>query len=202
MMEIRPTELKDLPLVMEIYDYARAFMRANGNATQWIDGYPSESFIRQEIEDGHSYVCTDEQGEILGTFCFILGEDPTYLNIYEGAWLNDEPYGVIHRMAASGKRKGVSEACLNWCFEHFENIRVDTHRDNKVMQHILTKYGFQRCGIIYVKNGTERMLTKEYFNCTLPFSRSLFIDKLLVHINQASVSYGASVGFLGGNVVY
>ena len=36
MMEIRPTELKDLPLVMEIYDYARAFMRANGNATQWI----------------------------------------------------------------------------------------------------------------------------------------------------------------------
>ena len=30
MMEIRLTELKDLPLVMEIYDYARAFMRANG----------------------------------------------------------------------------------------------------------------------------------------------------------------------------
>ena len=55
-MEIRLTELKDLPLVMEIYDNARAFMRANGNATQWIDGYPSESFIRQEIEDGHSFV--------------------------------------------------------------------------------------------------------------------------------------------------
>ena len=117
MMEIRPTELKDLPLVMEIYDYARAFMRANGNATQWIDGYPSESFIRQEIEDGHSFVCTDEQGEILGTFCFILGEDPTYLNIYEGAWLNDEPYGVIHRMAtirlmneiAKGRCSGETE---------------------------------------------------------------------------------------------
>ena len=26
MMEIRSTEIKDLPLVMEIYDYARAFM--------------------------------------------------------------------------------------------------------------------------------------------------------------------------------
>ena len=25
------------------------------------------------------------------------------------------------------------------------------------MQHILTKYGFQRCGIIYVKTGTERI---------------------------------------------
>lgn len=68
MMEIRSTEIKDLPLVMEIYDYARAFMRATGNTTQWIDGYPSEVLIRQEIEDGHSFVCIDEQGEILGTF--------------------------------------------------------------------------------------------------------------------------------------
>ena len=34
MMEIRPTELKDLPLVMELYDYARAFMLATGNTTE------------------------------------------------------------------------------------------------------------------------------------------------------------------------
>ena len=105
-MEIRPTEIKDLPLVMEIYDYARAFMRATGNTTQWIDGYPSEALIRREIEESHSFACIDEQGEILGTFCFILGEDPTYQQIYEGAWLNDEPYGVIHRLATNGKQKG------------------------------------------------------------------------------------------------
>ena len=156
-MKIRATELKDLPRVMEIYDYARAFMRTNGNVTQWIGGYPSEALIRQEIEDGHSFVCMDGQGEILGTFCFILGEDPTYQHIYEGNWLNDEPYGVIHRLATNGKRKGVSDACLNWCFEQWGNIRVDTHQDNKVMQHILTKYGFQRCGFIYVMLGTERI---------------------------------------------
>lgn len=142
---------------MEIYDYARAFMRANGNATQWIDGYPSEALIRQEVEEEHSFVCIDEQGEIVGTFCFILGDDPTYLRIYDGAWLSDEPYGVIHRMATGGNRKGVAKACLDWCFERCGNIRVDTHRDNKVMQHILTKYGFQPCGIIFVKNGTERI---------------------------------------------
>ena len=143
MMEIRSTEIKDLPLVMEIYDYARAFMRATGNTTQWIDGYPSEALIRREIEESHSFACIDE--------------DPTYQQIYEGTWLNNEPYGVIHRLATNGKQKGVSETCLNWCFERWPNLRVDTHRDNKVMQHILTKYGFQRCGIIYVKNGTERI---------------------------------------------
>ena len=63
-MEIRATEIKDLPLVMEIYDYARAFMRATGNTTQWIDGYPSEALIRREIEESHSFACIDEQGEL------------------------------------------------------------------------------------------------------------------------------------------
>lgn len=154
---IRPAGLEDLPLVMEIYDYARAFMRANGNVTQWVNGYPSEELIRQEIQDGHSFVCTDGDGEIVGTFCFILGDDPTYRQIYDGAWLNDEPYGVIHRMGTNGKRKGIAEACLDWSFQHSDNIRVDTHRDNLVMQHILEKNGFKRCGIIYVRDGTERI---------------------------------------------
>lgn len=63
---------------------------ATGNTTQWIDGYPSEALIRREIEESHSFACIDEQGEILGTFCFILGEDPTYQQFNEGAWLNDD----------------------------------------------------------------------------------------------------------------
>lgn len=157
MMLIRPTEINELPFVMEIYEYARSFMRANGNTTQWVNGYPSEELIRQEIVDRHSFVCIGVQGELLGTFCFILGDDPTYQQIYEGAWLNDGPYGVIHRMATNGKQKGVADACLEWCAERSDNIRVDTHRDNLVMQHILEKRGFQRCGIIYVGDGTERI---------------------------------------------
>lgn len=156
-MVIRPTELTDIPLVMGIYEYARNFMRANGNATQWVNGYPSEELIRQEIKDSHSFVCIGGQGEIIGTFCFILGDDPTYRQIFEGEWLNDEPYGVIHRMATNGKHKGVADACLDWCMEQSDNIRVDTHKDNLVMQHILEKRGFRRCGIIFVRDGTERI---------------------------------------------
>lgn len=156
-MLIRRTKQEDLPQVMKIYEYAREFMRAQGNQTQWINGYPSEELIRQEIIEGHSFVCTSEEGEIQGTFCFILGEDPAYEHIYEGAWLNDEPYGVIHRLATAGKQGGLAKACLEWCAKRCTNLRVDTHRDNLVMQHILEKHGFCRCGIIYVKNGTERI---------------------------------------------
>lgn len=142
---------------MAIYAAARAFMQQTGNPTQWGDHYPSESFIREEIAAGHSYVCLNEQGEIVGTFCFILGEDPTYQQIFEGSWLNDEPYGTLHRIASSGKEKGVARTCFEWSFSQCPNIRVDTHHDNRVMQQIIASQGFTCCGIIYVSDGSPRL---------------------------------------------
>jgi RimJ/RimL family protein N-acetyltransferase len=37
------------------------------------------------------------------------------------------------------------------------NIRIDTHRDNAIMQHLLEKNGFVKCGIIYVEDGSPRI---------------------------------------------
>ncbi len=156
-MNIKKTEQADLSIVMGIYDCARNFMRANGNSDQWINGYPSAELISREIKEGHSFVCENNEGKIIGTFCFIEGEDPTYLRIYGGRWLNDEPYGVIHRMASSGEEKGIMAECLKWCFLRCKNIRVDTHRRNLVMRNVLKKNGFTQCGIIYIQDGTERL---------------------------------------------
>ncbi|HHV84340.1 MAG TPA: GNAT family N-acetyltransferase [Petrimonas sp.] len=161
-MRIRPARHADLPRLMQIYETARRFMQQTGNAGQWVDGYPKEELIVHDIEQGHSYVCLDENNGITGTFYYIFGEEPTYLNIYEGSWLNDEPYGVIHRIASSGKQKGVAETCIRWCLEECKNIRIDTHRDNKVMQNILQKLGFTRCGIIYLENGAERLAYQRF----------------------------------------
>lgn len=159
---VRPATVDDLPVVMSIFDHARSLMRAGGNFTQWTDGYPSESLIREEIGLGRSFVCTNEAGEPVGVFSFILGEDPTYLVIEDGHWLNDLPYGVIHRMATAGKQRGVADACLRWCASRCDNLRVDTHRDNAAMLHILEKHGFRRCGIIYVRDGTPRIAFQRY----------------------------------------
>ena len=41
-MEIRKALLQDLDQIMQIYENAKAFMRANGNKEQW------ETVIRQE----------------------------------------------------------------------------------------------------------------------------------------------------------
>lgn len=156
-MTIRLSHPEDLDAIMEIFSYARRFMQEHGNPNQWINGYPSGELIMREINDGHSYVCENKNGEILGTFCFIPGEDPTYARIDDGQWLNDDPYYVIHRMATNGKQKGIADQCFAWCFAHCANIRVDTHHDNIVMQNILKKHGFHRCGIIYTHNGTPRI---------------------------------------------
>ena len=156
-MNIRQTRQEDLAEVMAMYDYARRFMQEHGNGNQWINGYPSEELISNEIKASHSFVCENEQGELVGTFCYIEGIDPTYLKIYEGEWLNDEPYGFIHRMATVRGRRGVASYCLDWCFQQSGNIRVDTHRNNIPMQKVLERNGYKRCGIIYLKNGDERI---------------------------------------------
>lgn len=155
--QIRPTTPDDLAEVMAVYAIAREFMRCSGNASQWAGGYPAASFIIEEIASGHSFVCEDEAREIVGTFCLIFGDDPTYARIYDGEWLNNEPYATVHRIASSGKERGVAKFCIDWCFTQYPNIRIDTHRDNLVMQHIIQSMGFTYCGIIFVSNGSERL---------------------------------------------
>lgn len=155
---VRHTTMDDLPRVMQIYNYARQLMRQNDNPHQWGDTYPSVEVIEEDIRQLQSYLCINADGEILAVFCFFQGkEDPTYRKIYQGEWLNSRSYGVIHRIATSGKQKGIAGIIFDWCSRQIINLRIDTHRDNRAMQHILQKYQFQYCGIIYLKDGAERL---------------------------------------------
>ena len=96
-------------------------------------------------------------GQIEAVFAFILGADPTYAAIEDGQWLDDTlPYGTVHRLASAGKHKGVASAVLDWSMEHCQSLRADTHADNKIMQHLLEKNGFTRCGVIHVADGSPR----------------------------------------------
>lgn len=155
-MTIRKAVKDDLPYIFEIYARARKFMAENGNPNQWGDIKPGKELVESDIEKGISYVC-EKDGKILGVFAFICGEDPTYKIIYDGEWLNDKPYAVIHRIASSGKVKGTGEFCLKWVLSQYPNIRIDTHRDNTVMRYLMDKLGFAYCGIIHLEDGDERL---------------------------------------------
>ena len=157
-MNIRNSKTEDLPVLMQIYDDAREFMRESGNAEQWSGGYPSDKIIISDVEAENSYVC-EEDGKILGVFCYFFGNDPTYEKIYGGEWLNSEPYGVIHRIAVAKEAhgKGVAKKCFEFALERAKNVKIDTHKDNVPMQKSLKKNGFVRCGIIYLESGDERI---------------------------------------------
>lgn len=157
MITIRKGKLAELDAMMSIYDKARAYMRENGNMTQWNNGYPSRSIVENDIESGVNYVGVDESGEIVMTFAFITGEDPTYSLIEDGAWLDEQPYATIHRLASSGRHKGIFRRCIEFCNSRINNIRLDTHADNRTMQNAAISLGFRRCGIIYCSDGTPRI---------------------------------------------
>lgn len=155
-MKIRKTALSDVPAVLEIYECARKFMAENGNPNQWTDGYPDDSTLLQDIESGDSYVITDGS-DTVGTFSLIIGEEETYRVIENGCWREDMLYGTIHRLASAQKERGIAKACFDYCREKCGYLRIDTHRDNKPMQAAIEKYGFKKCGIIHVRNGSERI---------------------------------------------
>lgn len=157
-MLIRRSTYEDLPRLMQIFAEARQIMRESGNLTQWPDTYPSEATIIHDICNGHSYVCCSENGTVEGTFACIPGPDPTYAVIYDGEWPDNDPYLVIHRIAASkDSGGGIAAACFRWAFEGTDTIRIDTHKDNVIMHHILQKNGFTRCGIIHLADGAPRV---------------------------------------------
>lgn len=151
---VRPTVAEDLERVMEIYSFARERMAANGNPNQWINGYPAVADIMGDISSGVSYV-VEISGIIAGVFTYIIGNDPTY-DFIEGEWLNDRPYGTIHRIAAAPGFNGVADICLDFCKSKGVDIRIDTHADNAPMLGWITSRGFSYCGIIYCHNGTPR----------------------------------------------
>lgn len=155
-MHIRKTVKTDLPQIGKIYDNAKKFMCETGNPNQWNTEKPNAESAREDMEKGVGYV-VEENGEILAVFMFSQAPDPTYARIYNGKWLSDAPYGVIHRVAVAKQGQGIIGHCIEECFAVCQNLRIDTHRDNIPMQRALLKRGFEYCGIIHLANGEERL---------------------------------------------
>ena len=153
-LTIRPAMQAELVEIEAIYASARRFMCENGNPTQWNDGYPRRELLEEDLRLGRLYVAVQAE-KICGVFMYALGEDPTYGYMEGGSWRADTPYGTIHRIASCSS--GVFAAAVEFCHNQCAHVRVDTHADNKPMQHLAEKFGFSRRGIIYVEDGTPRI---------------------------------------------
>ena len=165
-MVIRPATAADIPALRPVFEAAKSTMRADGNHDQWsAPGFPDDTLLLRDIDRGGGFVI--ESGspvaagplpapQIVAYFALLPSPEPTY-DYIEGAWLTDEPYGVIHRIASYPDVHGVFSAIIDFAADRYPHLRIDTHRDNRIMEHVITAAGFTYCGIIWLPDGTDRL---------------------------------------------
>jgi RimJ/RimL family protein N-acetyltransferase len=161
-LNFRKTVKEDIDNVMVVIKQAQEYFKEKG-INQWQNNYPNNDTINNDITNGHSYVLLKDE-DIVATVAVSFDEESTYNNIYEGKWIANDKYAVIHRIAVDNTYKGlglsseiikrIEELCLS---KDVHSIKVDTHRENLSMQKLLKKNNFEYCGVIYLLDGNERI---------------------------------------------
>lgn len=158
-MQIRHANRNDFPTILPIYEQARRFMALTGNPNQWINGYPSQKQLKEDLAENRLYVCC-EADKIAMVFVFFIGIDPNYRIIEDGCWPDDRPYGTIHRIASAQSVPHASDFVVSWCSEQCRqagaSLRGDTHEKNLPMQRVFIRNGFVKCGIVHMADGSPR----------------------------------------------
>lgn len=162
---LRRAQLQDLTAIMKIIDDAKELLKKNGSP-QWQNGYPDQETFTQDIVMQTNWILINDN-KVVATATLQLTPEPTYRNITQGQWQQpDEPYATIHRVAISSNYRGQGLSKLLFSnlltvgqMQGIKNFRVDTHRNNKAMQHIVENFNFKKRGIIKVndQNDPERL---------------------------------------------
>ena len=133
-MKIRNAELCDLPYLLEMLENAKASLRALG-IDQWQNGYPNENTLREDIQNKICRVVIDDKNNILASADVYVGDEPTYHEIYNGAWQTENKiYGIVHRImaASNAKKRGAASFLMTYCAKlsleaGVTSMRCDTH---------------------------------------------------------------------------
>ena len=156
-MILRKANKEDALAILDIIVKAQSYFKQN-NIDQWQNGYPNMNSILDDIEQGYCHVICDG-GKIVATAAIINDVDPNYAVIVDGAWVSDEKYVCVHRVATlpDYKGQGLAGRFLNYAKTlGRKSVRIDTHEDNLSMQRMILKNGFTKCGIVYMSDGAER----------------------------------------------
>ena len=161
----RRATLEDIEQVMVAVEDSRALLRDQGNG-QWQDGYPNRDNFINDINNKRLFVVLEEghPENVIGC-CALTYREEDYHHLYEGRWLTDLPYMVMHRVALKkeyrnkGYGKKLFEVFLEQAkIEGFRSLRIDTHEGNAIMRHLIESYGFQYCGKAILTPNKDRFM--------------------------------------------
>ncbi|WEV60466.1 GNAT family N-acetyltransferase [Streptococcaceae bacterium ESL0729] len=155
MIYLKPARQEDIFQIMELIDSARTFLKSQG-IDQWQGDYPSIDDIQMDLREDHtSPYALLVDGQLAGYCVMIEGPEEAYEKISEGKWQGDKAYTSIHRIAIHDSFRGQGLMTYMWSNifalasnQGFEDIRVDTHPANKIMQAALVKAGFNYQGVV------------------------------------------------------
>jgi GNAT superfamily N-acetyltransferase len=163
-MILRLATTFDANIIWEILQAAILQRKIDGS-TQWQNGYPNEETVAIDIQQGYGYVL-EENNIIIAYAAIVFGDEPTY-QVIKGAWLSNQPYVVVHRVATAPALKGkgiatelflrIEKLALE---KNVLSIKVDTNFDNIPMLKIMDNLNYTYCGEIFVSGFPRRAYEK------------------------------------------
>ena len=155
---------KDIPLIWVLIQDAIALRKKDGS-NQWQDGYPNEEVIKNDIKNGIGHVLLDGS-KIIGYVAILYNDEPAYKEI-KGAWLTNDEFMVLHRIAISKNYLGTGMAqkimllCEKLATENqVYSIKIDTNFDNLPMLKLLEKLDYIYCGEVTFRGSHRRAYEK------------------------------------------
>lgn len=159
MIEMRLAKEEDVQFAADCFDCAREYQKEQG-FLQWTDEYPNITTAIEDVKSKKGFIYY-EKSALIGYVCIDFDGELTY-NEIQGEWKTNQKYAVVHRLALSksARGKGFSKEIFRlikeFCIENnVFSIRVDTDKNNEIMQNILRKESFEYCGVIYFQGGPK-----------------------------------------------
>lgn len=164
--KLRKAIYTDIPACLEVLDQGRQSQREAG-FVQWLDGYPSEGNVRNDIDSGMAHVLMTDDGSIAG-YIAIAYDDTEYERLFE-IWTPVEKYAVFHRLAVAKpfSHQGIG-ALLFGLSEDLVlkngawSVRIDTGGQNKPMQRLLESRNYISLGTWEFSWGTRLAYEKVF----------------------------------------
>lgn len=155
-MYLRKATPDELDLVLDIIEDGKQQL-ADAGIDQWQNDYPNKDVIKDDLAHGRAVIYNSDDHETLGVAAVLEAPDASY-DTLRGNWILDtDQYVTVHRVAifSHHQGKGYASQLFRDLFAYIEknhpeakSIRIDTHKDNAKMQHLIEKFGFEKVGDI------------------------------------------------------